>query len=133
MQIYREITNSGYYISGTRLTDYDVLTQYKLIGPATILSLARILLFSRIILKDVDTLIKLINIPSHNRGWCSALMSDLKWLCLSEHYSDFSDYDIFQWIVHIKSDPSKFANKVRVFACLPAANLNLSYSSPACS
>ena len=88
---------SGHYY-GNRLdklilSDDELLYQYELMSPETIIRLARLSLFARVCVKAPEPLSKLVcDMEVFSSGWTASVISDLKWLQLDPAFESGKEF-----------------------------------------
>jgi hypothetical protein len=88
------------------------------------LRMTRLLVFVRIVAKMPPFLLELASAQaSCKKGWACSLLSDLKWMCSSSHFSEAVDWNLPGWVENIKVSPRAAANKIRHFCKSPFANI----------
>ena len=126
LDIHRDSTGQ-YYLTGAQTdmySDNNVIYEYGLVNPLTIIRSARIQLFMRILRKRPLHLLELvIAAQAFSHGWARALMSDLHLLTLSDKYSECTSFDIPQWQQCFDSDLSTHARCIRKLCHSPIANI----------
>ena len=135
MSCYRDITREKCF--DNMFSDDEVIYKYELTCPMTILRSARLQLFLRIISKAPSFVLNLIlDLASIKVGWPTALLADLKWLCLSEFYSKASytflndacpttcsDMSVHQWSMYFSVSVKKHDRRIKSWCVTPAANI----------
>ena len=126
MELYRDV--SGHYY-GNRLdkpilSDDDLLYQYELMSPETIIRLARLSLFGRICVKAPAILSKLVcDMQVFSSGWTASVMSDLKWLQLDPSFESGKDFAIGEWIDYVGQYHKQFKKLIMKFSRTRIANV----------
>ena len=106
--------------------DDDIVYTYGFMCPQTILRLARLALFYRIVVKSPPWLMSIIKCQSmcnFKKGWVCAIASDLKWLCQAEPFVSCVGFSVEQWADHVLAGPRAFIGAVRKFCKSPYANI----------
>ena len=109
-----------------RVTNSPVESIEKNMCPRTILRLARLSLFYRVVYKSPPLLGDIIDSQSgckYKKGWVASLRSDLEWLCQSEFFQGCRGFDVRQWFELVRSKPKAFLSNVRKFCKSPFANI----------
>ena len=111
-------------LMSTIFNDDDLIFQHSFVNPRTMLRLAKLSLFSRIVAKQPPVLLDLILAQSSfNKGWVSSLGSDLQWFSFSLDRSAPIPSSIAEWVHLVVLDPRKFIRKVKGFCKSPFANV----------
>jgi len=107
-----------------RTTDADLLINYKLISPSNLLRLSRVLVFIRMIAKQVKCLLDMVLIMSSlSTGWAHDVFTDIRWMAVHEEFREFIDMDNAHIVAAISSNTKKYANAVRRFFTTPFYNI----------
>ena len=134
MSLYRDI--SGHYFGNTcdkkLMSDADILFEYEMMSPRTMLRCARIQLFARVVKKAPKVLTELVfDMSLLKTGWTASLLKDLRWLSGHEKLSGMCDYDLGQWWGYIRDNLKTFRKEVRAFSKTRLANVMLEQEGPA--
>ena len=126
---YRVIT--GHYYGNPDgkciIDDGELCEQYDLMAPATMLRVARLSLFSRVCVKaPEDFRAMLVSMCEVSDSWVGALLLDLKWLTLHEHYNDCAQLNYSQWSDRVLAHPKRFRKSVNVLSRSSLANIFVS-------
>ena len=126
MGMYREI--SGNYHSNPSgkpvLSDRDMLFEYELMSPMTIIRIARLMLFGRLAVKAPLILTSLVrDMSCLDRGWSYEVWNDLKWLALSPDFESCSGFSFCQWFNYVKEHFKSFKRLVNKFVKSRIANI----------
>ena len=149
MLMYRRATNQVAHSNRDPFlalsSDNDILLEFGLISPANLVRRARVLLFSRIITKNVISLLSSAVLLSKVKStWAYAVMDDLRILSCLPEFSSCIGYDMRQWINFIQGDGKGFYGKVGKFFAKskfannlvdkfdPANIVNTPYQCPTC-
>jgi hypothetical protein len=90
----------------------------------TMLRVARLMLLCRVLIKGPEALVSLIvSMSSVSRGWTSVVISDLKWLTLSEDFVECSSFSFSEWVDAIKNQPKVFKKRLVKFSRTRLANI----------
>ena len=121
LSVYRRAVGN-YYKKGewfdvdTLFTDDELIHKYHFMCPRTIIRLARLALFSRVLVKGPQRLLQLaIATQSYDCGWANAVFKDLHWLCLSPTFSECSSYTFSQWVDFLSGSPKTYFNAIRKY------------------
>ena len=57
-------------------------------------------------------------------GWTEALLRDLSWITVAEHFSGCGSFALDDWVKHIRASPGQFKELVNQFARTKFANLH---------
>jgi len=103
MLMYRRVTNQLAHLNRDPTlalsSDNDILFDYNLISPINLVRRARVLLFSRIITKDVQCLLgHAVILAKVKNTWAQAVMEDLRILTVLDDFSACRGFDMNQWI-----------------------------------
>ena len=124
--MYRSITglHHGNSYDTEVISDSDLIDKYDVISPSTLLRVARLLLLGRLALKAPDELMTLlVDMGSSNIGWPASVLSDLKWLTISESFAGCAGHDLSGWIQCVAEKPILFKQGVTKFARCKFANM----------
>ena len=126
MDLYRDV--SGHYskkpLGKDLISDEDLLFQYNLISPESLLRMARTLLFGRIVVKAPSVLLDLIkDMATLDKGWTATLIRDLQWLAISPDFSECLNFSYVQWVEHIRGNPKRYKRLIHKFIRLRIANV----------
>jgi len=109
---------------GAMFSDDDVIYKYGFMNPMTMLRMAKLGLFSRIIAKQPPLLIQLIVAQSsYSKGWCHSLLADLAWLWPSLDINSCAPSCMQEWIDIVSKGPTGFYNKAKKYCKSPFANV----------
>ena len=104
--------------------DDDIIYKYGFINPKTMLRLARIGLFTRIVAKSPPSLLELILAQSTlSKGWCHSLRADFAWLLPFVELKSPHPASLADWISMISPNPSQFYKKVKQHCKSPLASI----------
>ena len=126
MRLYRDVCGCYYGNPGGKalLSDIDMLYQYDIMCPSTIIRLARIQLFGRLAAKAPPVLLSLVcDMASINRGWTNAVMDDFKWLSLSDKFHSHSSFTVLDWVEYARSNLKSLKRDAKIFAKTRFANI----------
>ena len=105
-------------------SDDDIIYDNSLILPYTMIRLARLSLFCRVIKKQCTIVLDLIkHSPPSEGSWCFALVQDLQWLCMSEKFMCCGGFSVGQWIGFIGANPWA-SNAIKKHCASPWANVS---------
>ena len=109
------------------LSDSEVIDQYNLMCPLTIIRCARLALFARLVNKRPKSIVEVLSVASQvcSTGWCSDVVKDLVWLSID---SSGPVQNHHSWLINYYHDmcelPEGILTKhVKKFCQLPFANL----------
>ena len=115
---------------GAMFTDDDVIFEYCFINPRTMLRMAKLGLFSKIIAKQPPLLIELmVAQSSYSKGWCHSLLAGLAWFWPSLDTESCAPSGMSGWIDIVDKSPSGFYNKVKKYCKSPFANICQQWAS----
>jgi len=105
------------------INDEDILYQYNITNPSTMIRVARLSLWSRILCKAPKLVIDLcMDLASIKIGWPNAVQDDLKWLCGSAKYEKSAATTFEDWAAEIKGNRKGFINNFTKFSKLRYVN-----------
>jgi hypothetical protein len=127
MELYRDV--SGHYYGNRQdklvISDNDLLYQYELMCPETIIRVARLSLFCRICVKAPSPLRNLVcDMQVFSSGWTASIVSDLKWLQLDPAFDSGKEFSIEEWMNYICEYPKRFKQLTMKFSKTRIANLS---------
>jgi hypothetical protein len=126
MSMYRSITGHyhGNSCNAEVISDSELLDRYDAMNPSTLLRVARLLLLGRLAIKaPTELMTLLVDMSSSNSGWPASVLSDLKWLTISESFARCAELDLAGWIQCIVEKPKFFKQGVTKFARCKYANM----------
>ena len=137
LRIYRDATGSHYgkkrgsdehdsFDVASLFNDDDIIYQHGFMCPRTMLSMSRLLLFLRIIVKSPPALLNIVLAQDNRKickGWVSSLKDDLHWLSSSDAYRPGAYWDLLGWVAHFKLCPSRHMKLIKSFCKPPFANI----------
>ena len=111
------------------LSDQELLDTYQLIAPQTLVTLARLNLFIRVITKGTDSLRRaLFAAREAEWSWLHAVQADFGWI--RAHSTEFDSVaNLQQWIVNIRSRLFFWRGLIEQIAATKAANQILPFQS----
>ena len=111
------------------LSDQELLDTYQLIAPQTLVTLARLNLFIRVITKGTDSLRRaLFAAREAEWSWLHAVQADFGWI--RAHSTEFDSVaNLQQWIVNIRLRPFFWRGLIKQIAATKAANQILPFQS----
>lgn len=108
------------------ISDDDLLCQYDVMYPHTMIRVSRMIFLSRLDLKAPNQLMSLVkDLAADAVGWAKLLQEDLRWLTASTDSSACAGVDFGQWIEFVQASPKKFNKYVRTFSRSRLANVPL--------
>ena len=125
MSLYKDVTRCfhGNAQNNPVLSDDELLFQYELMHPRVILRISRLMLFSRLVCKAPQQLMKLVrDMAVFEKGWTKSVLSDLVWLSLSDDLSMLAGMEFGDCIDYVGSHMKAFKRSVRKFSRLRIAN-----------
>ena len=127
IELYRDV--SGHYYGNRQdkqvISDDDLLYQYELMSPETIIRIARLSLFCRICIKAPDPLRNLVkDMHVFCSGWTASVVSDLKWLQLDPAFESGNGFSVEEWVKYVAEYPRTFKKLISKFARTRIANLH---------
>jgi hypothetical protein len=126
LDMYRKA--SGHY-HGNKLgydviNDVDLLYKYEMMCPETIIRIARLGLFCRLLVKAPPPLLALVLESSALSGsWGEEVQRDLKWLELDPAFTSCKMFSFAQWQSAIIENPKAFKKRVNKYARTRIANV----------
>ena len=106
------------------VSDADLIYEYSLMSPSSMIRCCRLLLYNRIVIKAPTMIIDLLQFMyNENYGWISALKEDLRWLSLSGKLPQ--PCDDLPVIEEFIVQTGAFARIVRKFSASKFANLDI--------
>ena len=121
---YKKLGDNETFDVAAMFSDDDLIFQYGFINPRTMLRLAKLSLFSRIVSKQPPALLDLIVAQSSfQKGWAQSLMGDLKWVSVSLDLPSPLPSTIVDWLNIVRPDPRCFSRKEARFCKSPFANI----------
>ncbi len=135
LKIYRSAVGNAFFKKDISelLCDKDVVYEYNLIAPVTLIRSSRLQLFSRMVGKNVHLLLDtLFHCSNVSGGWVSALKKDFQWLSMSGKII-VPTYEVDQLVQCVATNPRALSNQVRRFSLSPFANLDLLRNAPSLS
>jgi len=126
MHTYRRIT--GHYFDNPYgkqvISDADILYEYNVMNPETIIRVSRLMLLARLILKAPQELMSIVrDMANLASGWTHAILDDLKWLCVSPEFETCLGFGFGQWENYVRDNPKQFKHKVKKFSRTRIANI----------
>lgn len=102
--------------SECKISDFDLIVDYKVLSPSNILRLARISVLTRMINKDVRFMLDIILVMADlSSGWAHDVFADIKWLAtMHDNFIESNQLSNEQTCNVIKSD-RQCLHKVRKF------------------
>ena len=105
------------------MSDQDILYTYNVMSPDVMIRVARLSLFSRIITKALDELLKIVHdLARVGIGWPVEVKRDLDWLCTSKTYMAASNRSFDDWAVYVSSNAKYSRSKIKTHAKTRYAN-----------
>ena len=105
------------------INDEDILYQHNIMNPSTMIRVARLSLWSRILCKAPKIVIDLcMDLAIIQVGWPKAVADDLRWLCGSAKYATSADTTFEDWAAEIKGNRKGFISNIQKFSKLRYAN-----------
>ena len=105
------------------INDEDILYQYNITNPGTMIRVARLSLWSRILCKAPKLVIDLcMDLASIKIGWPNAVQDDLMWLSGSAKYAMYAATTFKDWAAEIKGNRKGFIGNIKKFSKLRYAN-----------
>jgi len=135
MSLYRDVCGCYYgNPSGNKMvSDVDMLYNFPIMCPHTILRVARIQLFIRLVRKAPPVLMKLVSdMASLSSGWTHSLLGDLRWLSLCPKFETIAgqlgdnsvNTDIYDcWFAYARDNHKFMSREVKKFARTRIANI----------
>jgi len=123
---YKSEDDDGAFDVTSMFNDDDIIYRYMFMCPKTMLRLARLLLFVRIIIKTPPLLLELAqahDMPVFRKGWVSSLKSDLFWLSSAEAFSSCGSFSVTQWVAFLAAAPGRYLKQIKAFCKSPFANI----------
>ena len=110
------------------MSDEDILYQYCITSPETMIRVARLSLWTRILCKAPALVVNLcMDMATINVGWPKVVLSDLRWMSGSVKYATFSSTPFEDWPAEIKGNSKYFKGQIKKYSRLRFAN---TYSPP---
>ena len=105
------------------ITDQDLLFQYNIMSPETMLRIARLSLFARIMEKAPAILTRLVmDLSEIAVGWPRQVGDDLRWLCGSAIFNSEAARPFKEWGEYVATRGKYFRGQVKKYAKLRYAN-----------
>ena len=134
MSLYRDVCNNyhGNAAGNAVLNDNDMLYEYEISHPMTLLRVARLSLFARILVKAPPVLKDLILDLYHVHGsWTQCVVSDFKWLSLCPHFAEQASFGFGEWTEYVSSNCKRFKKHLAKFSKSRIANVVIQDNLPA--
>ena len=116
MSLYRSLCGKQNVGVDQHMSDDDILYEFELMSPMTMLRVARLQLLCRIACKSPSWLVSFVTDCAFEMstvgGWTHAVCQDLKWLSISPVFAHCVDYTFSRWISAIQESPKLFKRKV---------------------
>ena len=105
------------------INDEDILYLHNVTNPYTMIRVARLSLWSRILCKAPKIVIDLcMDLAAIQVGWPAAVMADLKWISSSEKCAHLAEATFEDWAAEIKGNRKGFIGNIKKFSKLRYAN-----------
>jgi hypothetical protein len=106
------------------VSDMDLLFEYELMCPETIIRVARISLFIRLIIKAPSVLINLVrDIGTLRVSWTTKVLEDLQWLCICPFFDKCREFSFQQWADFLSTNSKSARRELKKFSVLRIANI----------
>lgn len=135
VNIYRNICAQVHFKASEGidvLSNDDLINDFGLMIPYSIVRLNRIMLMCRIVRKQPPGLLDLIESTAHVAGsWAHTVRSDLEWCCTNPKLEGCSNFSFREWSEHIRnsSPSSRFPRIVRFFLKSSVANISVAWKN----
>ena len=116
ISVYRKITANGFGLcdKNLMLSDSELLFEYSLASPRSILVSQRLSLFGRIVSKNVESLLKLFRLNAGvKNGWVHAVLDNIEWVSFANGNTPNEGMTVNDLIVSIRGDYSSFRKGLR--------------------
>jgi hypothetical protein len=130
MYAYRSATASHYCEAESPVSDQHLLLQHGLIAPFTLVRLARLILFLRILQNANQFLIGLVfSARNGKRAWLKSVTLDLAWLasvdlmCEVPVFKASVHWSVQQWALSFRDNPKLAKRRIKELCSLPHANI----------